>query len=580
MTFSDLGLTPQLQRAVADMDFSHPMPVQEAVIPLLLGERKDIVALAQTGTGKTAAFGLPLIQNIDPSKSLPQALILAPTRELCVQISRDLIQYAKYIPEVLITAVYGGAGIEEQIRKIQKGTHILVATPGRLLDLMRRNVVHLSTVSEVVLDEADQMLDMGFQEDLEAILSEVPGERHLMLFSATMPQEIREISKLYLHEPEEVVIGNRNATNENIRHQYFLVQAKDKYLALKRICDYYPDIYGIVFCRTRKDTQEIADLLIQDGYNADALHGDLSQSQREYVMQKFRHRGIQLLVATDVAARGLDVQNLTHVIHYALPEDAEIYTHRSGRTARAGKSGLSIAICHIREQSRLRLIEKTAGVDFEYRKLPTGSEICEKQIFKMVDEIENTIPDDNVIAPLMSVVSKRLSWLDREELLSRFLYTQMSELLHYYEQAAVVEDISPKQKREKKERHKGSSEGFTRLEINFGRRDRIYPNTLIDILNRSLGHFVEVGKIVIQERRTVFEVKSEDSEEVAGVLRDFEINGKAIKVSNVKESEVVTEDFAKRGRKKGNDKSSKHKSKSKGNEKRLGIPKKKHKDRY
>lgn len=549
MTFEDLGLIKPLQEAVRDMDFSHPMPVQEAVIPLLLGERKDIIALAQTGTGKTAAFGLPLIQNINPGESFPQALILSPTRELCVQISRDLIQYAKYIPEVMITAVYGGANIEEQIRKIQKGTHILVATPGRLLDLMRRGAVKLSTVTEVVLDEADQMLDMGFQEDLEAILSEVPSERHLMLFSATMPKEIKSISEQYLHDPEEVTIGNRNSTNENIRHQYFLVPAKDKYLALKRICDYYPDIYGIIFCRTRKDTQEVADLLIQDGYNADALHGDLSQSQREYVMQKFRHRGIQLLVATDVAARGLDVQNLTHVIHYALPEDAEIYTHRSGRTARAGKSGLSIAICHVREQSRLRLVEKTAGIEFEYRKLPTGAEICEKQIFKMVDEIENTVPVETVIAPLLSVVSKRLSWLDREELLSRFLYTQMSELLHYYERAMPIEEISPRQKREKTERHKGGADGFARLQINFGRKDRIYPNTLIEILNRSLGHFVEVGKIVIQDRRTVFGVKPEDAEEVIDALGAYDINGQKVTVKQVRDDEVVVEDFSKKGHK-------------------------------
>lgn len=549
MTFEDLGLIKPLEEAVRDMDFSHPMPVQEAVIPLLLGERKDIIALAQTGTGKTAAFGLPLIQNINPGESFPQALILSPTRELCVQISRDLIQYAKYLPEVMITAVYGGANIEEQIRRIQKGTHILVATPGRLLDLMRREAVKLSTVTEVVLDEADQMLDMGFQEDLEAILSEVPSERHLMLFSATMPAEIRFISEKYLHDPEEITIGNRNSTNENIRHQYFLVPAKDKYLALKRICDYYPDIYGIIFCRTRKDTQEVADLLIQDGYNADALHGDLSQSQREYVMQKFRHRGIQLLVATDVAARGLDVQNLTHVIHYALPEDAEIYTHRSGRTARAGKSGLSIAICHVREQSRLRLIEKTVGIEFEYRKLPTGAEICEKQIFKMVDEIENTVPVETVVAPLLSVVSKRLSWLDREELLSRFLYTQMSGLLHYYERAMPIEEISPRQKREKTERHKGGRDGFARLQINFGRKDRIYPNTLIEILNRALGHFVEVGKIVIQDRRTVFGVKPEDVEEVTDALGAYDINGQKITVRQVRDGEVVLEDFSAKGRK-------------------------------
>lgn len=546
MTFEELGLIEPLRRAVVDMDFSHPMPVQESVIPLLLGEKRDIIALAQTGTGKTAAFGLPLLQNIDSTRSETQALVLAPTRELAVQISRDLVQYAKYIPDLVITALYGGSSIEEQIRKISGGVQVLVATPGRLLDLMRRGAVDLSTVSEVVLDEADQMLDMGFQEDLETILSHVPAERHLMLFSATMPKEIREISETYLHDPEEVVIGSRNTTNENIRHQYFLVHAKDKYQALKRICDYYPDIYGIVFCRTRKDTQEVADLLIQDGYNADALHGDLSQAQREHVMQKFRHRGIRLLVATDVASRGLDVRNLTHVIHYALPEDVEIYTHRSGRTARAGKSGLSIAICHIREQSRIRLIEKATGVTFEYRKLPTGRDICEKQIYRMVEKIENTKPDEEIVSPLMNAISKRLSWLDRDELLKRFLYTQMSELLHYYDHAAPVEDLEPKGKREKKEKQTVSSNGFTRLQINFGRRDRIYPNTLIDILNRSLGHFVEVGKIIIQDKRTVFEVRDEDSEEVIETLGEYEIRGELIRVRTVKEGEVVEEEFRKR----------------------------------
>ena len=357
-TFEELGIASPVLKAIREMGYEAPMPVQEEVIPFLLGEDNDVIALAQTGTGKTAAYGLPVLQKTDIHKQTPQALILCPTRELCLQIAGDLSDYSKYIDALKVLPVYGGSSIDSQIKALKKGVHVVVATPGRLLDLMNRRTVNLQEIKHVILDEADEMLNMGFSESINAILAEVPEGRNMLLFSATMPQEIARITKEYMRDPKEIIIGRKNEGNQNIRHLYYMVHAKDKYLALKRLVDFYPNIYGIVFCRTRKETQEIADKLIQDGYNADSLHGELSQAQRDYVMQKFRLRNLQLLVATDVAARGLDVDNLTHVIHYGLPDDVESYTHRSGRTARAGKTGISISIYHIREKSRIRQIEQ------------------------------------------------------------------------------------------------------------------------------------------------------------------------------------------------------------------------------
>lgn len=364
-TFEELGIDSKILKAISEIGFENPMPVQEQVIPLLLAENTDIVALAQTGTGKTAAFGLPVIQKIDVSDNYPQALILSPTRELCLQIASDLNDYSKYISGLKILPVYGGSSIESQIRTLKKGVQIIVATPGRLIDLMNRKMVKLDRISTVIMDEADEMLNMGFTESINEILAAIPEERNMLLFSATMPAEIAKIAKNYMSNPKEVVIGSKNEGAENIKHVYYLVHAKDKYLALKRIADYYPNIYGIIFCRTRRETQEIADQLIQDGYNADSLHGELSQAQRDAVMQKFRVKNLQLLVATDVAARGLDVDNLTHVINYGLPDDIETYTHRSGRTGRAGKKGTSIAIIHVKEKGRMRDIEKIIGKKFE-----------------------------------------------------------------------------------------------------------------------------------------------------------------------------------------------------------------------
>lgn len=524
------------------MGFESPMPVQEAVIPHLLDGGIDIIALAQTGTGKTAAFGLPILQNIDTSKRYPQALILSPTRELCVQIAKDLANYSKYLDDLNVVAVYGGASIELQMKQISKGVQIVVATPGRLLDLVRRGALDLSKISDVVLDEADEMLNMGFSESIDEILKEIPQERHMLLFSATMPEEIARITRQYMHDPKEIVVGERNVTNKNIRHLYYMVSAKDRYLALKRIADYYPSIYGIIFCRTRRDTQEIADKLIQDGYNADALHGDLSQQQRDYVMQKFRVRNLQLLVATDVAARGLDVDNLTHVIQFGLPDDPESYTHRSGRTARAGKSGISISICHSREKGRLRDIAKLTGVEFERAHIPSGKEICEKQLYNFIDGLENTIPDDERIAPYIDGVMNRLSWLDNEQLIRRVVYMELERLIKYYEDAEEIQEVSEKKERSVEREHKTREErrrgvaqkGFERLTINFGKRDKVYPNTLIDIINRCLGSFVEIGKIDIYESRAYFEVKKEDAFTVIDEMNSYDLGGRRIKVEIAK----------------------------------------------
>ena len=383
MTFEELGVREDLLRAIGEMGFENPMPVQEKVIPHLLHEDGDVVALAQTGTGKTAAFGLPVIQRIDTSKHQPQALILSPTRELCLQIGGDLADFSKYTPDVSVLPVYGGSSIESQIRSLRKGVQIIVATPGRLLDLIKRGTVDLSGVHTVILDEADEMLNMGFVDDINNILSNVPDDRKMLLFSATMPAEIAKIARNYMHNPQEFVIGTRNEGAENVKHVYYMVNARDKYVALKRVADYNPNIYGIIFCRTRRETQEIADRLIADGYNVDSLHGDLSQAQRDTVMKKFRERTLQLLVATDVAARGLDVDDLTHVINYGLPDDIATYTHRSGRTGRAGKTGVSVAIIHSREKSKLRDIEKKIGKTFERKTVPSPQQIIEKQLYSL-----------------------------------------------------------------------------------------------------------------------------------------------------------------------------------------------------
>lgn len=547
MTFEELGVSAPICQAVRELGYEQPMPVQEAVIPYLLGAPIDLIALAQTGTGKTAAFGLPLLQNVERSLqakpndgvATPRALVLCPTRELCLQIADDLTAYSKYLPSVRILPVYGGSSIEAQIRTLRRGVEVIVATPGRLIDLMERGAASLDSIETVVLDEADEMLTMGFSESLQTILAEVPKERHLLLFSATMPREISSIAASYMHQPKEIIVGTKNEGNKNIRHYYYVVSARHKYLALKRIADYYPDIYGIIFCRTRRETQEIADQLIRDGYNADALHGELSQAQRDYVMQKFRIRNLQLLVATDVAARGLDVNDLTHVIHYGLPDDIESYTHRSGRTARAGKMGISIAICHSRERGRLRDIERISHTTIERKQLPTGQAICEKQLFHLADRIERVeLTEDTTLDSVLPELVRKLDWIDREELVRRLMLLEHRRLLDYYESEETIEEADDKgrlsgEAKEGKKRDKRNAvaeEGMKRLFINFGKLDRMFPNKLIELINKCVPGRVKIGKIDLLPRFAFFEVEEADAQEVIRSMSSYEVDGRRIAV--------------------------------------------------
>ena len=547
MTFEELGVSAPICQAVRELGYEQPMPVQEAVIPYLLGAPIDLIALAQTGTGKTAAFGLPLLQNVERSLlaqpndgvATPRALVLCPTRELCLQIADDLTAYSKYLPSVRILPVYGGSSIEAQIRTLRRGVEVIVATPGRLIDLMERGAASLDSIETVVLDEADEMLTMGFSESLQTILAEVPKERHLLLFSATMPREISSIAASYMHQPKEIIVGTKNEGNKNIRHYYYVVSARHKYLALKRIADYYPDIYGIIFCRTRRETQEIADQLIRDGYNADALHGELSQAQRDYVMQKFRIRNLQLLVATDVAARGLDVNDLTHVIHYGLPDDIESYTHRSGRTARAGKMGISIAICHSREHGRLRDIERISHATIERKHLPTGQAICEKQLFHLADRIERVeLTEDTTLDTVLPELVRKLDWIDREELVRRLMLLEHRRLLDYYESEEAIEEADDKGRlsgegKEGKKRDKRNAvaeEGMKRLFINFGKLDRMFPNKLIELINKCVPGRVKIGKIDLLPRFAFFEVEEADAQEVIRSMSSYEVDGRRIAV--------------------------------------------------
>ena len=441
ITFEELGIHPVHVDALKELGFEYPMPVQEKVIPLLLSGPVDIVALAQTGTGKTAAFGLPLIQMTNPHSKVPEALILAPTRELCIQIAGDLNDFAKNTDNLKILPVYGGSSMEVQIKALKKGVQIVVATPGRLCDLIRRKAIKLNEVKTVILDEADEMLNMGFVDSINDILSEVPKERATLLFSATMPNEVAVIARKYMRNPIEITIGDRNSGADNIKHLYYTVHAKDKYTALKRIVDYYPNIYGIVFCRTRKDTQEVADKLMHDGYNAESLHGDLSQAQRDMVMQKFRIRHVKLLVATDVAARGLDVDDLTHIINYNLPEDLLAYAHRSGRTGRAGKAGISILIINLKEKYLIKQIEKKIKKSFVAAKVPGGREICEKQLFNMIIKMEEVDIEHTEIDTYLPTIYRKLEWLDKEEIIKRFVALEFNRFLEYYKNARVINII-------------------------------------------------------------------------------------------------------------------------------------------
>lgn len=516
------------------MGYESPMPVQEEVIPFLLGDDNDVIALAQTGTGKTAAFGLPILQKIDVTTYHPQALVLCPTRELCLQIADDLNDYSKYIDNLKVLPVYGGSSIESQIKTLKRGVHVVVATPGRLLDLMNRKTVDLSLVKNVIMDEADEMLNMGFTDSINAILAEVPENRNMLLFSATMPKEIANITKKYMKNPKEIVIGNKNEGNKNIRDIYYMVQARDKYLALKRIADFYPNIYGIVFCRTRKETQEIADKLIQDGYNADSLHGELSQAQRDYVMQKFRVKNIQLLVATDVAARGLDVDDLTHVINYGLPDDTESYTHRSGRTGRAGKTGTSIAIINLREKGKMREIERIIGKKFIQGEMPTGKQICEKQLLKVIDELEKVKVNEDEIRDFMPDIYRKLDWLSKEDLIKRMVSLEFNRFLDYYRDREEIE-IATGSERSAKSGERGSNArkatpGFKRLFINLGKMDNFFPNELISLLNNNTRGRVELGRIDLMQKFSFFEVEDKEAGNVIKALNRANWNGRKVSV--------------------------------------------------
>lgn len=528
------------------------MPVQEEVIPYLLGVNNDVVALAQTGTGKTAAYGLPVLQKIDPADIRTQALILSPTRELCLQIADDLENFSKYLPGVRVLPVYGGANIEPQIRALKKGVQVIVATPGRLIDLMERKAASLEHVVNVVLDEADEMLSMGFSESIDTILAGVPQDHNTLLFSATMSKEIERIARKYLRDAKEIVVGSRNEGAETVNHVYYMVHARDKYLALKRVVDYYPKIYAIIFCRTRMETQEVADKLIQDGYNADALHGDLSQQQRDLTMQKFRQHRIQFLVATDVAARGLDVDDLTHVINYGMPDDIESYTHRSGRTGRAGKKGTSICIIHTREKARIRAVEKVIGKEFVKGEIPSGKDICAKQLYKVIDDIERVEVDEEEIAQFLPEVYRKLEWLDKEDLIKRVVSREFGRFLEYYANAPEIEEPSADGKKGGKEKRRGHTpeSGYTRLFLSLGKVDGFYAKEVMKLVNDHVQGKVEIGRIDLMKSFSFFEIPEAETDRVVKALSDVTVKGRRVTVE-VATGEAHEESKSKGGKRRG-----------------------------
>ena len=549
-TFEELGVSEEIRRAITELGFESPMPVQEEVIPYLLGSNNDVIALAQTGTGKTAAFGIPVLQRLDPSSRDTQALILSPTRELCLQIADDLKDFSKYMNGINIVAVYGGTSIENQIRALRHGAQVIVATPGRLIDLMNRGKANLEKVYNVVLDEADEMLNMGFTDSINEIFEGVPKDRNTLLFSATMSREIERIAKSYLREYKEIVVGSRNEGAENVNHIYYMVHAKDKYLALKRIVDFNPKIFGIIFCRTKLETQEIADKLIHDGYNAESLHGDLSQQQRDLTMQKFRQHLTQLLVATDVAARGLDVDDLTHVINYGLPDDIESYTHRSGRTGRAGKKGTSISIMHIREKHKMRAIEKEIGKSFVEGEIPSAKEICKKQLYKVMDQIVKTDVNDEEIDPFMTDINRYFEFMDKEDLIKKIVSMEFGKFLAYYADAPEIEAPSKSSRGENSSKRKGKGErsntpprgrrrgaeaGYRRLFINLGKDDGFYPGEVMQYINKHVEGRQAVGHIDLLKKFSYIEVPEKDAQKVMRALDGTVYKGREVRCNDADE---------------------------------------------
>jgi ATP-dependent RNA helicase DeaD len=530
-TFENLGLQEPLLKGIQDLGFIAPTPIQEKAIPVLLGGDRDFVGLAQTGTGKTAAFGLPLLQQIDIKQRHPQGLILCPTRELCLQITNDLKNFSKHLGDVSTVAVYGGSSIVQQLRELKRGVHIVIATPGRLLDIIERKAVNFTNVRYVVLDEADEMLNMGFQEDINNILSNTPDEKTTWLFSATMPQEVRRIAQKYMSDPFELTVGTKNSGNANIEHEYYVVRPREKYAALKRIVDFNPEIFGIIFTRTKIESQEIAESLIRDGYNADALHGDLTQQQRDKVMKRFREKSLQVLVATDVAARGIDVDNVTHVINYELPDDVENYTHRSGRTARAGKSGISIAIITGRDTGKIRQIERVLGKKFTKVDVPDGFAVCEKQLFGLVHKVHNVTVNEEQIEPYLERIFEEFAAMSKEEIIKRFASLEFNQFLEYYQDAP---DLNVKEEKrtaggEAGERRSGGK--FTRLFINLGSVDDFTRGDMLRYLCDTSGvRGNKIGRIDLKGVYSFFEVENDVVEKFQQVFKKAEYNGRSVRI--------------------------------------------------
>jgi ATP-dependent RNA helicase DeaD len=532
--FIELGIRHDIVNAITELGFENPTPIQEQSIPVLLTGSNDFVGLAQTGTGKTAAFGLPLLELLDFEENYPQALILCPTRELCLQITSDLKNYSKNMKNVNVVAVYGGASISDQLRQIKRGVQIVVATPGRMLDILNRKAIDFSQVQFVVLDEADEMLNMGFQEDIDNILSTTPEDKKTWLFSATMPSEVRRISKKYMTDPFELTMGEKNTGNANIEHEYYVVRARDKYAAFKRIVDFNPDIFGIVFCRTKIETQEIAESLVKDGYNADSLHGDLSQQQRDRVMKRYRERGLQLLIATDVAARGIDVNDVTHVINYSLPDEIENYTHRSGRTARAGKTGVSIAIVNSKEIGKIRQIERVIGKKFIKAEIPTGFDVCEKQLFGLIHKVHNIEVNEQQIEQYLPRIYDEFADLSKEDLIKRFASIEFNSFLEYYKNAPdlnAAEDTRFSREGDGERSPRGNRGDFTRLFINLGSVDGFSRGDLLGYFCNQTGIVGRtIGKIDVKGVYSFLEVANEDSEKAFAAFKDAQFKGREVRI--------------------------------------------------
>ena len=530
--FKDIGVNKELLKSIQEMGFETPTPIQKESIPCLLTSRQDLISLAQTGTGKTAAFGLPIIQQIDPKIKHVQAIVLCPTRELCIQIAKDLIAFSKYLDYVKVLPVYGGTNIENQIKSIKKGIQIIVGTPGRTKDLIRRKILKLDIVNKVVLDEADEMLSMGFKDDLDFILDKTSNNRQTMLFSATMSKEVISISKKYMKDAKEIAVAKINSGAKNVEHHIYDVSSRHKYEALKRIADYNPNIYGIVFCRTRRQTKEITNKFINDGYNADAIHGDLSQGQRDEVMSRFRDKSLQILIATDVAARGLDVEDLTHIINYSLPDDPEIYTHRSGRTGRAGKSGISIAISNSRESRKIKSIENKSQIKFLKKEVPTGKDVCSKQLFKLIEKIEKVKVDDKQIEPYLDDIYKKLEWLSREDLIKHFVSAEFNRFLEYYKDSNNINNKGVKSRSDSKFKNgRSNRNSFVNYSINIGRKKGVTPIELISLINRVMkSNQIEIGKIDIRGDHTIFEMDKSLSTDLSKGIKKINFRGNDLSI--------------------------------------------------